>query len=100
MKNSTATLAKRNVLRQQWRETIDPNSFPHEIERTCKRCKQRRMCRWMSSFTQTGKPEYRTLCPDCHNLYLSERRKAQISGKCCALTVECQGLRSPESAVR
>ena len=76
MKNSTATLAKRNALRQQWRETIDPNSFPHEIERTCKRCKQRRMCRWTSSFTQTGKPQYRTLCPDCHNLYLSERRKA------------------------
>lgn len=75
MKNSPATLAKRNDLRRHWRETIDPDSFPHQIERICRDCKQRRMCAWTSSFTQTGKPEYRTRCNDCHNEYLSRLRK-------------------------
>jgi hypothetical protein len=77
MKNSAETLAKRNELRKHWRETIDPDSFPHEIERTCRDCKQRKMCKWTSSFTQTGKPEYRTRCNDCHNLYLSRLNKAK-----------------------
>jgi hypothetical protein len=76
MKNSPATLAKRNELRKRWRETIDPNSFPHEIERICRDCKQRKLCKWASSFTQRGIPEYRTRCNDCHNKYLSSRRKA------------------------
>jgi hypothetical protein len=77
MRNSLATLANRNALRKHWREVTDPKSFPHEIERICKRCNLPKMCRWTSSFTQTGSPEYRTLCPECHNLYLSERRKAR-----------------------
>lgn len=76
MKNSPETLAKRNALRKYWRETTDPDSFPPEIERMCKQCKQRKMCRWTSSFSQTGKPEYRARCNDCHNFYLSTLRKA------------------------
>src|SRR6516164_4201166 len=76
MKNSTATLAKRNELRKHWRQTIDPDSFPHEIERVCRDCKQLKMCRWSSSFTQTGSPEYKTRCDDCHNKYLNDLRKA------------------------
>lgn len=77
MKNTLATLTKRNSLRRYWRETIDPSSFPQEIERVCRDCKQLKMCKWLSSFTQTGKPEYRPRCRDCHNKYLSRVRKAQ-----------------------
>lgn len=77
MKNSPATLAKRNDLRRRWREVIDPDSFPHEIERVCRDCKQVKMCRWSSSFTQTGKPEYRTRCNDCQNIYLNGLRRAK-----------------------
>jgi hypothetical protein len=77
MKNSPATLAKRNELRNHWREAIDPNSFPHEIERVCRDCIQLKMCRWSSSFSQTGKPEYKTRCDECHNKYLNDLRKAK-----------------------
>ncbi len=76
MKNSPATLAKRNELRKHWMETIDSDSFPHAIERICRDCKKPRMCKWSSSFTQTGKPEYKTRCEDCHNKYLNDLRKA------------------------
>jgi hypothetical protein len=75
MKNSAATLARRNELRNHWREVIDPDSFPHAIERMCRDCKQLKMCRWSSSFTQAGKPEYKTRCDECHNKYLSRLRK-------------------------
>jgi hypothetical protein len=77
MKNSPATLAKRNELRRYWMETTDPDSFPHQIERICRDCKQLKMCTWSSSFTQTGKPEYKTRCDDCHNKYLSDLSKAK-----------------------
>jgi hypothetical protein len=77
MRNSAETLAKRNQQRRHWRDTIDPDSFPHEIERVCRDCNQLKMCKWSSSFTQTGVPEYKTRCNDCHNQYLSDLRKAQ-----------------------
>ncbi len=67
MKNSPATLAKRNELRKYWKETIALGSFPHEIERKCRDCKQLKMCRWASAFTQTGKPVYKTRCDNCQN---------------------------------
>ncbi len=76
MKNSPETLVKRNELRNNWKKTIDPDSFPHAIERICRDCKQPKMCRWGSQFTQTGKPVYKTRCDDCHNKYLNGRRKA------------------------
>jgi hypothetical protein len=76
MKNSPATLAKRNELRNHWKETIEPDSFPPAIERRCRDCKQLKMCKWASQFTQTGKPVYKTRCDDCVNKYLSSRRKA------------------------
>ena len=69
MKNTPETLAKRNALREHWRNTIDPASFPHEILRMCKMCGEEKLCRWMSSFTQTGKPEYRARCKECQNSY-------------------------------
>jgi hypothetical protein len=79
MKNSPETLAKRNQLRKHWRDTIDPASFPHEIERICRDCKQLKMCKWSSGFTQTGKPDYRTRCNDCQNKYLSDLGRAKRS---------------------
>jgi hypothetical protein len=75
MKNSLATLAKRNELRNHWRNVIDPDSFPAAIERVCRDCKQVKMCKWASEFTQTGKPVYKTRCDDCHNKYLNRLRK-------------------------
>jgi hypothetical protein len=75
MKNSLATLAKRNELRRYWRELIDPDSFPHTIERVCRDCRKLKMCRWSSSFTQTGKPEYKTRCDECQNKYLARLSK-------------------------
>src|SRR5260370_16512015 len=75
--NSPASLAKRNGLRKSYREAIDSDSFPHEIERICRDCKQLKMCKWSSGFTQTGKPEYMTRCNDCHNKYLNALRKAK-----------------------
>lgn len=79
MKNTPATLVKRNALRKHWRATIDPDSFPHAIERMCRDCKQLKMCKWASDFTQTGKPVYKTRCDDCHNNYLSALGKAKRS---------------------
>lgn len=79
MKNSPAPLAKRNELRKYYRETIDRDSFPREIERICRDCKQLKMCKWASSFTQRGKPDYRTRCNGCHNKYLSDLRKAKCA---------------------
>ena len=77
MKNSPATIAKRNQLRKHWKEVTDPASFPHVIERICRDCKKLKMCRWASEFTQTGKPVYKTRCDDCHNKYLSDLRKGK-----------------------
>jgi hypothetical protein len=76
MNNSPATLAKRNELRKHWKGAIDPDSFPHAIERICRDCKQLKTCKWASQFTQTGKPVYKTRCADCLNKHLSGRRKA------------------------
>lgn len=76
MKNSPETLAKRNALRKLHRETIDRSSFPAAIKRVCIDCGKLKLCPWTSSFSQTGKPEYRRRCQRCHNDYLNRRRSA------------------------
>lgn len=75
MKNSPETLKKRRELKKAWKEKIDPNSFPHQIIRVCKDCGQSKPCDWLSSFTQTGKPEYKTRCRNCNNKLQEKRRK-------------------------
>lgn len=65
MKNSPATLKKRNELKKYWREHTDLSQVPKFKERQCINCNKLKMCPWMSSFTQTGKPEYRNVCKDC-----------------------------------
>ncbi len=74
MKNSPETLRKRNELKRMWKNKVDPKSFPHKIKKVCKDCGKEKLCSWQSSFTQTGKPEYRARCDECHKKYLSKIR--------------------------
>ena len=75
MKNSRKTLDKRNNLKRMWFNKLKDTDFPKEILKKCKSCKSEKMCKWNSSFTQTGKPEYRSMCNECFKRYLSENRK-------------------------
>lgn len=75
MKNSPETLAKRNALRRHWRTTTPLDSFPRVVQKACRVCGETKPHTWSSSFTQTGKPEYKSRCNDCMNVYHSERRK-------------------------
>jgi len=78
MKNSPETLKKRNELRRKWRKEIALDSFPHKILKKCKNCKKTKLCDWSGSFTQTGSPEYKARCHDCHRIKaLDWRRKGQ-----------------------
>jgi hypothetical protein len=74
MKNSPETLKKRNELKRMWKKKIDPKSFPHKIKKICKDCGKEKLCSWQSSFTQTGKPEYRARCDECFKKYLHKIR--------------------------
>lgn len=76
MKNSLATLADRNKKRAYWKSIIDPSSFPKFKLRVCKACKLEKLCRWNSSFTQTGAPEYRPRCDECFNVRKSNFGKS------------------------
>ena len=75
MKNSPETLKKRRELKKMWKNKTDINSFPHQIKKICKECGKEKMCDWLSSFTQTGNPEYKSRCKECHNAYLRRRQK-------------------------
>src|ERR1035437_5697693 len=77
MNNSLETLKKRNEKRAHWKKTIDPNSFPRFILRVCKDCGLKKECKWTSTFTQTGTPEYRTQCKDCYLVCISKQRKVR-----------------------
>ena len=82
MKNSPETLKKRNALKRKWKAEIDPKSFPHKIVKKCKDCKKEKLCLWQHSFTQTGIPEYRARCVDCHNKYsrkISKKASSKIT---------------------
>lgn len=74
--NSKDTLSKRNSLRAHFKATIDPSTVPLYRDKTCKVCSKIKPCRWMTSFTQTGIPEYRALCDDCWNARGRERARA------------------------
>ena len=56
---------RRSEIRRKWRESIDPTSFPHEIRKRCKSCNRVGMCRWTSSYSYAGVPEYRSSCIAC-----------------------------------
>ena len=75
MKNSPTTLAKRNDLRAHFKATIDPATVPPYKERQCVGCGELKPCRWMTTFTQTGTPEYRNRCDECWNARGRERAK-------------------------
>src|SRR4051812_13204520 len=75
MKNSPETLKKRNALRKYWKEITPIGSFLPHIIKVCKDCKEEKECAWSSSFTQTGKPEYKSRCNDCHNVASNAYRR-------------------------
>ena len=75
MKNSSETLLKRNALRAKWKKEIDSSTIPSTIERVCKMCGETKDYGWNYTFSQTGKPEYRTKCVDYFKIYLSKIRK-------------------------
>jgi hypothetical protein len=76
MKNSEATLKKKREKIAEWKRSIDRDSVPKYITRTCKECGEDRPCRWMSTFSEgSGKPQYRSRCDECHNKYLQRNRK-------------------------
>lgn len=76
MKNSPETLVDRNKKRAYWKSITDPNSFPKYKVRNCKVCKLDKLCKWNSSFTQTGIPEYRSRCDECSNIRKSNFGKS------------------------
>ena len=69
MKNSPATLKKRNALRAEWRRSADRESVPKTVNRVCRDCDAVKPCGWNYTFSQTGLPEYRTRCIDCFRVY-------------------------------
>ena len=75
MRNSPATLKKRNALKRHWKRITDPGSFPHSIQKQCKACGKIGTCDWLSSFTQTGIPEYKARCRNCQREYLNALRR-------------------------
>ena len=70
---------ERNKLRKIQRETIDKSSFPHEIKKKCKDCGEIKFCKWNSTFSSKGIPQYKSRCIDCHNKWLREKRRTQHS---------------------
>ena len=75
MKNSKETLEKRNKLKREWFKKLKNTDFPKTIKKKCKDCGEIKECQWQHSFTQTGIPEYRCRCIECHKKYLSNLRK-------------------------
>jgi len=86
MKNSPETLQKRNELRRYWMKALGSSSIPKAIEKICKDCNKLGLCRWSSSFTQTGNPEYSAVCFDCQRIRYKKyskknRKKISLSSK-------------------
>jgi cytochrome c553 len=68
------TLRKRNELRRKHKQMA--NNVPKYIDGVCKECEFMTPLRFNSTFSQTGKPEYRTKCDACHSKRERELRKA------------------------
>lgn len=75
MKNSPATLADRNRKRAHWKATIDPTTVPETVHKVCRDCRELQPCGWNHTFSQVGRPEYRTRCSACFLKNLSAHRK-------------------------
>ena len=74
-KNSPATLKKKYERQSYWKAHTPVGTFPPTLVRVCKDCRKTKECGWNYSFTQTGRPEYRTRCRDCHNKYSATRQR-------------------------
>jgi hypothetical protein len=75
VKKNPEWLIRRRKITRYFRQTIDSSSFPHEITKKCKDCKQEKKCKWNSNFTLKGKPEYIARCNDCFKLYQQKIRR-------------------------
>ena len=53
--------------------------FEKTVSKVCKACGEVKIHKWTSSFTCTGKPQYRPRCQDCQNAVF--RRKRKEAGK-------------------
>lgn len=71
--NSKETKQKRNTKRAQFKHLKD--TVLRYKERLCKDCNKYKSCRFLSSFTIHGEPEYRARCDNCHNKHNNEYRK-------------------------
>lgn len=80
MRNTRETLDKRNKLKREWKEKTPEDSVPKFVVKKCKDCGEEKECQWQHSFTQTGRPEYRARCCECHKKYLKGvRKKARLT---------------------
>jgi len=75
MKNSSETLRKRTEQKNYWKRITPVGSFPPQEEKKCKDCGKTVLCDWNSSFTQTGNPEYKARCPECHKVWQNALRR-------------------------
>lgn len=55
-------------------DQLELNKFPKYLVKNCKDCHKDKPCKWQSSFTSSGKPEYRARCNDCFGIYLKKIR--------------------------
>lgn len=78
MNESPESIRRRNELKKFLKKRINPKSFSHYILKLCKDCNRVKSCKWNSSFTTKGVPEYVARCGDCQSKYLKGvRRKAR-----------------------
>lgn len=73
-KNSEATLKRRNERRKYFRETLGFDKIPKLKVRICKICRKKAPCRFTSSYSITGIPEYRAYCITCQKVKEKEFR--------------------------
>ncbi|MEK6878473.1 MAG: hypothetical protein AABY22_02640 [Nanoarchaeota archaeon] len=69
-KNSLETLRKRNEKRNSFRYL--KNQVKKYLIKICKDCKKKKLCRFNSSFTVYGVPEYKTRCDDCQRSWYKD----------------------------
>ena len=74
-KESPESWKRRNERKAKWKREIDPSTVPPTIKRICKVCGELKECRWLYSFSQTGKPEYNTKCTDCFRVYSAQKQR-------------------------
>lgn len=76
--NSEETKKKRNAKRNEYKHLKD--IVEKYIIRVCIDCKEKKQCRFNSTFNIHGKPEYRPRCDDCNKIKEKEWQKKGREG--------------------